>query len=353
MPDVFRSGAGLARAVRCAVPCLVGATLLVSFTATAGQRLDDFDAPARRMWILGPDTVLKLPVPRGRQALGEGGAFVPHPNAWLVPPRLYDAAPVARKQTPDLHFVAEGTVLPAQRMMAVAGFRRAVAARAETFAPEERIEDIIRETDLPTVTARRPDGATPVIARAVSLASTTPSPVVPEIVAMPELRSFLRTTGLAHASLRAGPASNRYAALIDPQSMEREQRCLAEAVYFEARSEPPEGQAAVAQVVLNRVKSGLYPTSVCGVVYQNRDRYLGCQFSFACEGKSLRITEPEPWKQAVQVARSVASGQVYLPDVGEATHYHAKYVRPFWSRLFSRTDSVGQHIFYKPRPGQS
>jgi spore germination cell wall hydrolase CwlJ-like protein len=70
----------------------------------------------------------------------------------------------------------------------------------------------------------------------------------------------------------------------------KEQRCLAEAVYFEARSEPEAGQAAVAQVVLNRVRSGLYPTSVCGVVYQNRHRHLACQFTFACEGKALRTT---------------------------------------------------------------
>ena len=86
-------------------------------------------------------------------------------------------------------------------------------------------------------------------------------------------------------------ARHRYADLIEPHAMDSEQRCLAEAVYFEARSEPEDGQAAVAQVVLNRVKSGLYPSNVCGVVYQNRHRYMGCQFSFACEGKSLRITD--------------------------------------------------------------
>ena len=82
-------------------------------------------------------------------------------------------------------------------------------------------------------------------------------------------------------------------------------RCLAEAVYFEARSESAEGQAAVAQVVLNRVRSGLYPASVCGVVYQNRHRHLACQFTFACEGKSLRIADAESWETAKRVAREV------------------------------------------------
>ena len=83
-----------------------------------------------------------------------------------------------------------------------------------------------------------------------------------------------------------------YTGLIPPERMAREQRCLAEAIYFEARSESNEGRAAVAQVVLNRVKSGLYPDTVCGVVYQNSNRHLACQFTFTCEGKSLRITEP-------------------------------------------------------------
>src|SRR5690606_27064918 len=97
--------------------------------------------------------------------------------------------------------------------------------------------------------------------------------------------------------------------------LEREKRCLAEAVYFESRSEPEAGQAAVAQVVLNRVSSGLYPSSVCGVVYQNRHRYKACQFSFACEGKRLRITEPEAWATAVRIADEVMNGSTYISDV--------------------------------------
>ena len=109
-----------------------------------------------------------------------------------------------------------------------------------------------------------------------------------------------------------------------PDNLSKEQRCLAEAVYFEARSEPPEGQAAVAQVVLNRMKSGLYPASICGVVYQNRHRHLACQFTFACEGKALRTTESESWDQAKRIASAVLEGKTYLADVGGATHYHAR-----------------------------
>ena len=137
------------------------------------------------------------------------------------------------------------------------------------------------------------------------------------------------------------------------QSLKREQKCLAEAIYFESRSEPEDGQAAVAQVVLNRVKSGLYPTNICGVVYQNRHKYKACQFSFACEGRSLAITEPGPWSTAQRVAREVLEGESYNTAVGASTHYHANYVAPYWSRKLKRTDQIGRHIFYRLRPGQT
>jgi spore germination cell wall hydrolase CwlJ-like protein len=141
--------------------------------------------------------------------------------------------------------------------------------------------------------------------------------------------------------------------LIDQDNAGREKRCLAEAIYFEARSEPEEGQAAVAQVVLNRASSGLYPASICGVVYQNRQRYHGCQFSFACEGKSLRINEPDAWHTAVRIAEAVSQGKTYLSDVGGSTHYHANYVRPRWAKALKKMDIIGHHIFYKLRPGQT
>ena len=144
-----------------------------------------------------------------------------------------------------------------------------------------------------------------------------------------------------------------YASMIDQDKMDSEKRCLAEAVYFEARSEPEAGQAAVAQVVLNRVSSGLYPNNVCGVVYQNRHHYKGCQFSFACEGKSLRITERDAWANAVRVANEVMAGRTYISDVGRSTHYHANYVKPRWARALTKMDVIGHHIFYRLKPGQT
>ncbi len=155
--------------------------------------------------------------------------------------------------------------------------------------------------------------------------------------------------------MSVAPQSDRpnYAALIDDDKAGREKRCLAEAIYFEARSEPEEGQAAVAQVVLNRVASGLYPSTICGVVYQNRNRYNACQFSFACEGKSLRVNDQESWHTAVRIAEAVSDGKTYVSDVGSATHYHANYVRPRWARQLVKMDVIGHHIFYRLRPGQT
>ena len=120
-----------------------------------------------------------------------------------------------------------------------------------------------------------------------------------------------------------------------------EERCLDEAIYFEARGESEAGQAAVAQVVLNRVESGHYPASICGVVYQNRRRHNACQFSFACRGKTLRVAEPVSWTTAVRIAREVLLGGDYSAEVGGSTHYLADYAHPRWARTLQRMDVIG------------
>jgi spore germination cell wall hydrolase CwlJ-like protein len=128
----------------------------------------------------------------------------------------------------------------------------------------------------------------------------------------------------------------------------RAERCLANAIYFEARSEPIRGQMAVAQVVINRVFSGFYPNDVCGVVYQNAHRHLSCQFTFACDGKSKAITDRRHWAVASRIARQTLDGQIYVPEVGKSTHYHAAYVRPNWVREMRKLVRYGLHSFYRP-----
>lgn len=132
---------------------------------------------------------------------------------------------------------------------------------------------------------------------------------------------------------------------------ESEQRCLAAAIYFEARGESVKGQAAVAQVVLNRVRNPAYPKSICGVVYQNMTWRNRCQFSFACDRIKDRITSPEHYRMAEQVGLAVTAGRIWLPEIGSSTHYYADYVSPRWARTMDLMNKIGRHLFYRTRGG--
>ncbi|MFM8376019.1 MAG: cell wall hydrolase [Phenylobacterium sp.] len=122
--------------------------------------------------------------------------------------------------------------------------------------------------------------------------------------------------------------------------------CLTQAVYYEAAREPELGQAAVAQVVLNRVRHPGYPKTVCGVVYQGSARSTGCQFTFTCDGSLSRAPDPALWASAASVARRALSGHV-VREVGSATHYHADYVAPYWAPTLVKLAQIGAHIFYR------
>ncbi len=122
-------------------------------------------------------------------------------------------------------------------------------------------------------------------------------------------------------------------------------QCLADAIYYEAASEPDAGQRAVAQVVLNRVRHPAFPATVCGVVYQGSDA-RGCQFSFACDGAMARAPSRAGWQRAARVAAAALAGYVYAP-VGLATHYHTFAVTPVWNRALVMTDVVGAHFFHR------
>jgi spore germination cell wall hydrolase CwlJ-like protein len=136
---------------------------------------------------------------------------------------------------------------------------------------------------------------------------------------------------------------------LDPKARAKAEKCLANAIYFEARGEQLRGQIAVAQVVMNRVFSGYYPSDVCGVVYQNASRHLACQFTFACDGRSKIVREPDAYLRAKRIARETLDGRLWLSDVGKATHYHAYWVHPRWVREMHRLDRIGVHTFYRPR----
>ena len=132
---------------------------------------------------------------------------------------------------------------------------------------------------------------------------------------------------------------------LDATSRERAEKCLAEAVYYEAGSENEDGQRAVAQVVLNRVRHAAFPHSVCGVVYQGSERTTGCQFTFTCDGSLARVPSHAGWRRAMEVAQRALAGDVFAP-VGHATHYHASWMVPYWAPSVAMVGRIGGHVFY-------
>ncbi len=171
-------------------------------------------------------------------------------------------------------------------------------------------------------------------AGARDVAVSAPAPV--EAVAGDRLVNVAMVLGFPRADLDVGFA--------------RERRCLAEAIYFEARGEPGNGQRAVAQVVLNRVSDRRYPSTVCDVVFQNRERPNRCQFSFACDGRPEGIDDVRAWKRAILIAGEALSGRYFDESVGAATHYHAASVEPVWSRELLQIAQIGAHVFYRTGP---
>jgi len=123
-----------------------------------------------------------------------------------------------------------------------------------------------------------------------------------------------------------------------------EWRCLATALYFEARGETVKGQFAVAEVILNRVDSPAYPQSICGVVNQRSSK--GCQFSFICDGNSEAIREQAAFVQAGKIASVMLAGAPRGLTQG-ATYFHTTNVRPGWAHKFPRTAAIGSHLFYR------
>lgn len=145
----------------------------------------------------------------------------------------------------------------------------------------------------------------------------------------------------------ANPAAAAFslAGAVEPDR-KRAHDCLTAAVYYEAATEGLEGQRAVAQVVLNRVRDPAYPKTVCGVVFQGSERATGCQFTFTCDGALARAPNPRLWKQAQDVAAAALAGRVEA-RVGHATHYHTFWVAPYWAPELTKVARIGAHIFYR------
>jgi spore germination cell wall hydrolase CwlJ-like protein len=185
----------------------------------------------------------------------------------------------------------------------------------------------------------------------IQTAALIPEPIAPEHT--PALREEKGGETIASKGQVTGEGKRPMTPVerlrLDDKGRVKAEKCLAEAIYFEARGEPVRGQIAVAQVVMNRVFSGYYPNTVCGVVYQNANRHLACQFTFACDGVRDVIREPDAWERAKKISAEALEGQLWLPEVGKATHYHAYWVHPNWVREMTRMYRLGVHTFYRPR----
>jgi spore germination cell wall hydrolase CwlJ-like protein len=170
-------------------------------------------------------------------------------------------------------------------------------------------------------------------------------------------RSGLKATGDERLNeLLTKPASSKPSGAIkfssswidaQPKASGSEQwECLAEALYFEARGETVKGQFAVAEVIMNRVKSKRFPGSLCGVINQGTGKKYQCQFTYTCDGHKEVIAEPRAFTRVGKIARLVVDGQVPALTDG-ATHYHTTAVRPRWSKVYTQTTRIGVHLFYR------
>jgi len=143
------------------------------------------------------------------------------------------------------------------------------------------------------------------------------------------------------------PAAKPFATgAIDPADRSSALTCLTMAIYYEAASQSDDGQGAVAQVVLNRVRNPLFPKTVCGVVFQGSALASGCQFTFTCDGSLARQPSQAGWKRAAAAAEKALDGHVESL-VGEATHYHTVWVVPYWQPSLVKVVQIGAHIFYR------
>ena len=156
---------------------------------------------------------------------------------------------------------------------------------------------------------------------------------------------------LWNASVPLSPLLNRPApafrlaasATVDNQ---RALDCLTATIYYEAGSESLQGQRAVAQVVLNRVRHPAYPKTVCGVSFQGAELPTSCQFTYTCDGSLARSPSADGWSRARKVAEAALAGYVE-PSVGGATHYHTIWVVPYWQSEVAKVAVIGAHIFYR------
>jgi hypothetical protein len=185
------------------------------------------------------------------------------------------------------------------------------------------------------------------LSKADPLEEAAPPPAPPLLVRDVAPEDALKLNAEIPLDTGPNPAARPFSmANASPVDQARALECLTSAIHYEAGNESDDGQRAVAQVILNRVRHPAYPGNVCGVVYQGSTRATGCQFTFTCDGSLRRQPSAWSWNRARKVAEAALAGSVYAP-AGMATHYHANYVVPYWASSLVKNAVVGTHIFYR------
>jgi spore germination cell wall hydrolase CwlJ-like protein len=261
----------------------------------------------------------------------------------VAPPKAFNAGSILQRTSSLLRPTLSSDLKMAFVKSGIKGKEIQLALEFHNKKPK-----IAPKAVLPTMIADLADD------KSITISLAAYAPVEPDYARESPFESLLKVdTATIAMTVPFAPGDHDWAKKPIPKSVmsESEQRCLATGIYFEARGESTKGQAAVAQVILNRVKNPAYPNTVCGVVYQNDHWRNRCQFSFACDGIKDHINEPYHWRKAQQVALAVSSGEIYLPEIGASTHYYATYVNPGWARSMQKMKKIGTHIFYRTYGG--
>ena len=261
------------------------------------------------------------------------------------------------KMQPPKDFSA-GSILQRTRLLFQPSFD--LKDRSAFVKPKIRGKELQIATNFYKKEAPKPDNSVPAILAGLvtnnkaDVLATAYAPAAPDYSRQSPFDSILADRPDEGRFVpQIGPRDHAWAASVLPPSVfsASEQQCLASGIYFEARGESLKGQAAVAQVILNRVRNPTYPKTICGVVYQNEDWRNRCQFSFACDNIKDRVNSQDHWRMAREVAMAVTAGKIWLPQVGSAAHYHAVYVRPKWAKTMEKVGRIGLHVFYRTYGG--
>lgn len=262
----------------------------------------------------------------------------------VAPPRMFNAGSILERQSYLMSPAEDSEFAMAFIEPEISGRELDIALAFHMMEQAPAAEDVPAYL-ASLITNSRPD-----------VLATAYAPPAPDYASTSPFASLLRDEPDLQSGRFVPPVGERdHAWMLKPLPpivfTDAEQKCLAEGIYFEARGEIVKGQAAVAQVILNRVRNPAYPDTVCGVVYQNRSWRNRCQFSFACDGTTPRVRSTRHYRVAEEVGLAVTAGKIFLPEVGSSTHYHATYVSPRWARSMERLQRIGLHIFYRTRGG--